>query len=685
MYRAVWLTLAAMAIFAIAAAMAPPVNTTQILSALGSAITSAADRSHTIYRRTLTSIPFDDSFIDQAQVLVIEHLHTVQHSAKEVLIPYIDAGRHFVTQAMKQHHHFFCSVGEPHPPRPSIESITYRPQPGPYPQYGSHPQYDLYAWDIPHSSCGPRQDPFENPSTQLIVLATSVITAMILITISSVISISSAILATMRFPWRCAKALVARLSSKPKKKAPRRHPVDAETRSTHWKIWEIICEKLGHSLLNLVESLFALVAIFSTGLLFCIGSFVVFAHNVNIRLKFRVPPPAPPPPPQVDIRYIADAEVPKLKRDIWRLNQEATDNNEEKAEHLTIIHNLKYQVKEEKKRSSGLKKERDGIIKEKKASDARSARQLEDEKTASRKLKSSLWAEQVKHAALQKSHASCQDKLNEAKMVHEHCIDQKVALEKDLKAVRAQRDELLTSQKEDKEALNKEALDKEALKKELQQRDEHLASQEKDKEALKKGLQERDETIKANEKTIQDLQAQLKNKEERHASQRKSESTHIKRAFEREMNKMKKAFQQKSADHKTAEAKLKAMTEAHEAAEKKLEAENATRKQAEAALEAESKDRKAADSHVSKLKTEVALLKLKLSNGRPVYVDQGTETSVPSNVPPPHLREKLPAKAPRPSGAKNEGPVPPPMFKMPSTFNFGASTAAGIFGADPSH
>lgn len=646
MYRAVSFALAAMAICATVAMVASHVDATRITSALGSSFTSVAGLSHNFFRRNLTSIHLDFSLVDRIRVLAIEHLHTAQDSAKEALIPFIDAGRHSITQAMKRYR-FLRSADAPRLPRPSIESITYRPQSGPYPRYGSHPHYDSYPWDIPY--CGPPQDPFETPSTVFLMMATSIITAMILIAIISAISTGSAILASMRFPWRCMNALLVRIASK------------------LWKTWGTICEELIYSLLNLVASGFALLAVFSTTLLFFIGNFIVFAHNVDIGLKLRVPPPPspPPPPPEVIIRYLADPEVPKLKRENHELYKKAKDNDDEKRRLLAKIDGLNCQLEGEKKRGDYLKKEKDLAVEEKKESDAQSAEQLGDHRGTIRSLLASLGAKQDELTAAKKSHERCQELFNAKDEDCKYFVQRILDLERELKALGTQLEKLLASQKEDGEPLNKE-------------------------------LQERDEIIESQKKTIQDLEARQKKQAEYYASQRKSETAYTKRAFDREMNKMKKACQQKSADHKAAEAKLKAEIGANKAAEKNLQAENAARKQAEAALEAERKDRKAADSNVSEPNAEVALLKLKLAKERSLYyVDNGTQFSGPSIVPPPHLREKLPAKPPKSSGAKDvpsasqhsSGSAVPDknMFKMPSSFNFGASSAEGIFGVDPSH
>lgn len=650
MRRAVSFALAAMVLCAIVAVVVSHVDTTQIMSALGSSFTSAADRSHGFLRRPLTSIHLDYSLIDRVRVLAIEHVHTAHNSTKKALVPCVDAGRHFVRQAMARYR-FLRSADAPRLPRMSIESVAYCHQPGPYPRYGSHPQFASYPWDIAY--CPLPQDPFDNPSTLCLMMATSIITAIVLIAIISAISTSSAILSSMRFPWLCVKALTDRLPPKPKKNMNLKALL-VRLASKLGTTWGTICEEFIHSLLNLVASGFALLAILSTSLLLFIGNIAVAAHNLDIGLKIRGPPP-PPPPPEVVTRYVADPEAPKLKMENQKLRKEAKDNDDENLKLRTRLGNLSYQLEGEKGRGDDLEKERNLAVEQKKESDAESAEQLRDQRDTIRSLLASRRAIREELAALQTTHASCQDRLNAKNGDCEYYMQRILALEDDLEAIRTQLDGLLASQKEDSEPFRKQ-------------------------------LQERDKTIQAQENTIQDLRDQLEKQAEHHASQAKSESAYTKRAFDREAQKMRKACQKKSADHKTAEAKLKAETEAHKAAEQKLQAEKATRTQAEAALEAVKNDRKAADATVSKLNAEVALLKLKLSNGRSLYVDHGTQTSGPPTIlPPPHLRPTLPAKPPKSSGGNGAAVPDKNMFKMPSSFNFGESSAEGIFGVNFSH
>lgn len=668
MYRAVPYALAAMAVFAIVAVMASPVDPNHIISVLGSAFTSAVDQSREFCRRTLMSIPFEYSLMDRARVLAVKQFHTVHHVAEEVLVRYIDGCRRFITNAIEGSH-FFRSAKGSRLPQPSIESITYHPQPGSYPQYGSHFPHGSYAWGI--LPAGLHRDPIPNTSTLVFVVVTNLCTVVLCISIISAISISSAILAALRLVWRSTKGLV-RLPARPK------------------VTWETILQKFCHFLAKLAAGGFNMLVVCLASLMFCIVNTIVWAANLNIGFKLAR---LEIPPPQVIYRTLEDPRVPKLQEENrWLYNEVAdkvallestrarydTDLSQRDREIETLddanmaqkavilgqnkmlasidmTRSIYDQLKEKEKRADDLQKEKDLAVEDKKQSEAYYSKQFGGQFETIRSLRWELKVEKQEHALLRKEHACCQGRLDSS------------------------------------EAMSK--LHEKSQRKRIQDLEKSMASKEETLNAL---LKERDELINTQQKASQDLEARMKKQKERHVSQKKSEFAYLKREFYDELKERTKDCERSSAARKTAEAALEAERKGRKAAEDELTAEKVAREAAQQQAAADSKALEEAKAEVAKKEEqikqkkdahnsakgklnaeilarqsasqEIAWLTRRLATGRPSSDDKGTRTSKP-----PPSRGKIPPVS------RNGAEVPDMRI-----FNFGSSTASGIFGVDPS-
>lgn len=579
-----------------------------------------------------------------------------------VVVPYIDVCRRFVTNAMEKSH-IIRSAEDNLLPQPSIDSITY------YPQYGS------YAWDIP--STGLPLDSSPQPSTVFSLLATNFCTA--ILCISAYTAMITPVILRLSFKAR------ARSSAKPE------------------VTWGALIEGNVHALGKLAAGGINILLLCIVGVFFCVVNGVVWAINRNIGFKLAR---LEVPPPQVIYRTLQDPRVPKLQEDNRSLHNSLADcqalldntrarydadTKELKAENenledanqaqkvmlvtqqrrqasIDMTRPLYDQYKEQKKRADDNQKAKDRIVEEKKQAEEWYAKQLGDQYETTRKVKKDLRAEKEQHAELKGLQVYYQDQARNREYVSGLQINSQRKQIEDLEKSMASKEETL-------EALSKE-------------RDQLIASQKEAMDSFKSQLKERDELINAQNKAIQDLEARLKEQEERHASQKKSESTSVKRNFDREMKKRTKACELSSAARKAAEEELKVEREARKAADDKLKAEIEARKTLEEKLKvatralktaewkvkdlehdvveeenqhgvttrklfAERKARKAADAEVASLKARQATV--------PPTVDKGTQTSSPTPSP-----RKTPS-ASNDQGTQTSSPPPPPRNTPPGS------------------
>jgi hypothetical protein len=667
--------LVAMVALTIVAIMASPADLTQkIISDFAPTFTSTVYQAREFCRRTLTSIPLDNPFVDRARILALDHFNAIHDATRECLTPYIDGWRLFVAKAIEESEslsELFRPENnntqlEPYNPfQISMESVTYACEPGWCPSWGSPP------FEAPPR----RPELIPTVNTLVFVVATNVFVAILTSSIMSVLSITSAIfsatlsttltilaivLAALRLVWRSTIGRV---------RLPATLDVD----------WEEAIEKVCLCLAMIAAGGFHMLVASLASLVFFIVNTALWVANRDVGLKLAS---LEMPKPHVIYRTVNDPRVPKLQEenrkvhdqlastvellehirkqydmDINQLDGEIEDLRHEKNRQKAVIvgqlkmmakvdmtQSLYDQLKAVQNRIEELEKEKYLAAEAHKQTDAWYSKQLGDQFEDLRETRRKLNVAQDETESVRNELRCCQFDLESNNQIAGRS-------EKSLRD-RIQKLEMTLASKE--EGLNNLRKEHELV----------FASHREAMGSLTQQIKRRDEVIETQKNGLQGLEAHLKAQEELHASEMKSESA----KWEQAVNTLRDDCEKNSNAGKEAEAKLEAETEARKAAE-----------QRSAALEKQLKEKEAMITFFKQQRvSQEAGPSNPPSSPQPSAPVEYRRTVVPRSV-----KWKLTGG----SGAENKGTVPttgghkngaeiPPM----NSFNFGASTAQGIFG-----
>lgn len=566
MYRVTPLVLAAIAL------CATLVMTTSVL-------TSAADLSREFLRQILAGISVGDAIMDRARVFAVEQLYTLHHAAETLLIPYISVCRHIVTDAIEEFP-LLRSAEEYLLPQPSYENLTF------------HAERGRCVWTM--STTGLPADFSPHTGTLFLLLATNVCTAIVCL------CIGGSIFAPLGIVWRITKALV-RLAAKPKATG------------------ETVLEDLGTALATLAAAGINGLVFFATCLIFCSANIAMYVASLNIGYFTKRPAPEAKQP-LVIYEALPDPRVPQLEEKVCILEREIEEKDERLKNnfeyHSGVIHDLRgqnevlveanqsqklvikghmmmrasidlnksmyVQLEEQKQRCDDIQGDCDRVVEEKKVMEKDLWKTIGDQTDEIRKLKHNQRARNEEYAALLRS----QEYLRERATMG----DEVSRLQMEFQNGRIEElQKLVSSEKETLGARVKELL--------------------ATIESLEAQLKERDELISTEKEAKQALEARFEEQEARHSSEQKSQKAHLMKGFERERKKLVDLSRLSSEARKAAEEKLKAAEEARKAADEARETAEQARKTAEKDSATNSEAHKAAEEALKKLKAAEEALK----------------------------------------------------------------------------
>lgn len=516
-----------------------------------SVLTSAADLSREFLRQILTGISVGDAIMDRARVFAVEQLYTVHHAAETLLIPYISVCRHIVTDAIEEFP-LLRSAEEYLLPQPSYENLTF------------HAERGRCVWTM--STTGLPADFSPHTGTLFLLLATNVCTAIVCL------CIGGSIFAPLGIVWRITKALV-RFAAKPKATG------------------ETVLEDLGTALAILAAAGINGLVFFATCLIFCSANIAMYVASLNIGYFMKRPAPEAKQP-LVIYKALPDPRVPQLEEKVRILEHEMEEKDERLKNnteyHSGVTHDLRgqnevlvdanwnqklvikkhmtmhasidlnksmyVQLEEQKQRCDDIQGDCDRVVEEKKVMEKDLWKQLGDKTDEIRKLKQNQRAHDEERAALLRS----QEYLRERATMGDEVSRLQMEFQND-RIEELQR--LVSSEKETLEARVKELL--------------------ATIESLEAQLKERDDLIGTEKEAKQALEARFKEQEARHSSEQKSQKAHLMKGFERERKKLVDLSRLSSEARKAAEEKLKAAEEARKAADEARKTAEQARKTAE--------------------------------------------------------------------------------------------------------